>query len=91
MVARRSPWGTSEARRERYVRWSWIGYKATKKEDKTPATMDSHAKRMLDCQQATRRATVAIRAEARTENECFCWERMVVRRREMGTIPMRAR
>ena len=90
-VVRRSPCGTREARRDLYVRLSWTGYRATKKEENTPATMLSHVTRTLARVVATKRVRVAVKAEEMVETEWDDGVRSAVRRSEIGTMPIRAR
>jgi len=74
----------------RYVRRSRIGYRATKKELKTPATMDSQVTRTLERTVAKRRLRVATRAAEREEPLMFSLCRMQAKMMASGVMAMRA-
>jgi hypothetical protein len=74
----------------RYVRSRRMGYRATKKEEKTPATMDSQVTRTLERMVAKRRLRVATRAAERVEPEMFSFWRMQEKMMARGVMPMRA-
>jgi len=67
-----------------------MGYRATKREETTPANMASHVTLTLERRLAKKRFRVATRAEERVEVEWFSFWRKAENITASGTTPMRA-
>lgn len=67
-----------------------MGYRATKMEEKTPATTDSQVTRTLERYEAKKRLRVATRAEERMLPLTFSFCRMQVKMMASGVMPIRA-
>jgi hypothetical protein len=67
-----------------------IGKRATKREETTPARMESQVTRTFVRMLAKRRLRVAMRAEERVDTEGFSEESMQERIRASGVTDMRA-
>jgi len=67
-----------------------MGYRATKMEEKTPATTDSHVTRTFERYEAKKRFRVATRAAERVLPLKFSFWRMQENIIARGVMPMRA-